>query len=70
MVYKKKKSAKWIKPLLAILAIIAGINWVLVGIWDFDIVSSLFGAWPMIAMIVYVLAGGAAAWIGFKTIAK
>ncbi|MBQ9081409.1 MAG: DUF378 domain-containing protein [Clostridia bacterium] len=47
-----------------ILSIIGGINWLLVGIADFNLVSWLFaGNLYFIARIIYVLVGIAALWL-------
>jgi uncharacterized membrane protein YuzA (DUF378 family) len=42
------------------LLIIGGINWGLVGLFNLDVVSALFGQAPMIQRIVYLLVGLAA----------
>jgi len=44
----------------AVLLVIGGLNWGLVGLFNFDLVASLFGAGSMLARIVYVLVGVAA----------
>ncbi|CDZ80258.1 hypothetical protein BN1013_00765 [Candidatus Rubidus massiliensis] len=44
----------------AILLVIGGINWFLVGAFDFDLVQFLFGRLPAIARTVYILVGLAA----------
>lgn len=43
-----------------ILIIIGGINWGLVGIFGFNLVAFLFGSWPIIERIIYILVGIAA----------
>jgi uncharacterized protein len=43
-----------------ILVIIGGLNWGLVGIFNFNLVSAIFGAMSVIAKIVYILVGIAA----------
>jgi uncharacterized membrane protein YuzA (DUF378 family) len=45
------------------LVIIGGINWLLVGLFDFDLVAALFGGQnqPM-ARVVYVIVGISALW--------
>jgi uncharacterized membrane protein YuzA (DUF378 family) len=40
-----------------ILIIVGGLNWLLVGAFDFDLVAGIFGAMSAIARIVYVLVG-------------
>jgi len=49
-------------PDLASLAllIIGGLNWGLVGLFDLDLVASLFGDGTMLARVVYLLVGVAA----------
>lgn len=64
------KTPAWLKPLLAVLAIVAGLNWILLALADIDIVAALVGGWPWLAMIAYVLAGGSAAWLGLKSFTK
>jgi uncharacterized protein len=39
------------------LVIIGGLNWLLVGAFEFDLVMYLLGSWPMVARAVYVLVG-------------
>lgn len=40
-----------------VLTIIGALNWGLVGLFDFNLVSTLFGAENVITRIVYVLVG-------------
>lgn len=40
-----------------ILTIIGGINWGLVGAFDFDLVAFLFGPMSVLSRIVYILIG-------------
>lgn len=44
----------------AVLLIIGGLNWGLVGIASIDLVDLLFGSIPVLAQIVYILVGLAA----------
>ena len=46
-----------------ILLIIGGLNWGLVGLWDYNLVEVLLGAWPTVVTIVYALVGLSALWI-------
>ncbi len=39
------------------LVIIGAINWGLVGLFQFNLVSSVLGSWPMVERVVYVLVG-------------
>lgn len=46
----------------AVLLVIGGLNWGLVGLLDFDLVAALFGAMSPASRLVYVLVGSAAAY--------
>jgi uncharacterized protein len=50
---------KTVLKILGILLIIGGLNWGLVGLFDFDLVAYLFGM-SLMARIVYTLVGIAA----------
>ena len=48
-----------------ILLVVGGLNWLLVGLGGFlggswNVVSMIFGSWPMVEWLVYVLVGAAA----------
>ena len=45
-----------------ILLIIGGLNWAMVGLFDVDVVASLFGAGSPASRLVYVIVGIAALW--------
>jgi uncharacterized membrane protein YuzA (DUF378 family) len=40
-----------------ILVIIGGLNWLLVGLFSFDLVAAIFGSMSAVARIVYVIVG-------------
>ncbi len=40
-----------------VLVLVGAINWGLVGLAQINLVDSVFGAWPMVVQIVYVLVG-------------
>ena len=40
-----------------ILVIVGGLNWLLVGLFGLDIVSTIFGSMSAISKVVYVLVG-------------
>lgn len=40
-----------------ILLLIGGLNWGLVGVFNFDLVQSLFGGMPWLARLIYILVG-------------
>lgn len=45
-----------------ILLIVGGLNWGLVGLFEFDLVAAIFGEGSVLSKIVYVLVGLAAVW--------
>ncbi len=46
-----------------VLLVVGGLNWGLVGLFNFDIIATLFGSIPIVAQILYVLVGLAAVWM-------
>lgn len=48
---------KFLDTIALILVIIGGINWGLVGLFEFNLVSSLFGTFSAITRIIYCLVG-------------
>lgn len=40
-----------------ILLVIGGLNWLLVGLFSFDLVAAIFGSMSVVARIVYVIVG-------------
>ena len=45
-----------------ILVIVGGLNWGLVGAFDFDLVAAIFGDGSALSRLVYVLVGLSALW--------
>ena len=48
---------KALNVITLILVIVGGLNWGLVGLFNFDLVAAIFGAGSTLARIVYVLVG-------------
>jgi uncharacterized membrane protein YuzA (DUF378 family) len=48
--------------LTLVLLIVGGLNWGLVGLFDFNLVSAIFGDMTLVSRIVYVLVGVSALW--------
>ena len=46
-----------------VLLVVGGLNWGLVGLFNFNLVSSIFGSMPAVEMIVYVLVGASAVYL-------
>ena len=63
----KKSVLYWIA---FVLLIVGGLNWGLVGLFNFDIVAVLFGSIPIVAQVVYVLVGLGAVWMLFYKLTK
>jgi uncharacterized membrane protein YuzA (DUF378 family) len=53
----------WLDITTLVLVIVGGLNWGLVGIFQYDLVAQLFGASPVLKNIVYDLVGLAAIWL-------
>jgi len=47
------------------LLVIGGLNWGLVGLFNINLVTMLFGSWPMLVTLVYVLVGLSAVYMLF-----
>jgi len=50
----KLNSLQWIA---LILLIVGGLNWGLVGLFDFDLVAAIFGMMSALSRVVYILVG-------------
>jgi len=48
---------KMLKTLALILIVIGGLNWGLVGFFNFDLVAAIFGEMTTVSRIVYALVG-------------
>ena len=53
---------KFINGLALTLVIIGAINWLLVGLFEFNLVDSLFGSLSILTRIIYTLVGIAGIW--------
>lgn len=54
------KAMTWVA---LILLVVGGLNWLLVGAFDFDLVATLFGEMSALSRIVYVLVGLSAVYV-------
>ena len=48
---------KWIDNISLTLVIIGALNWLLIGVFRFDLVAFLFGNMSLLSRIVYILVG-------------
>lgn len=53
---------RFINTATLVLLIVGGLNWGLVGLFDFNLVSALFGEMSPLSRIVYALVGASALW--------
>lgn len=51
-----------INTITLVLLIVGGLNWGLVGLFDFNLVTALFGDMTPLSRIVYLLVGASALW--------
>lgn len=49
-----------------VLVLVGGLNWGLVGLFNFDLVATLFGVATVVSRVVYVLVGLGALYMIFK----
>jgi hypothetical protein len=54
---------KTLKIISIILLIVGGLNWGLVGIFNFDLVAAIFGVMSVLSRIIYILVGLAAIYL-------
>jgi uncharacterized protein len=57
-----ERSMKPLNILTLILVIVGGLNWGLVGLFNFDLVAAILGAGSLLSRIVYILVGVSAVW--------
>jgi len=53
-----------------ILTVIGGLNWGLIGAFDFDLVATVFGTATITSRVIYVLVGLGALWLLIDGIMK
>lgn len=58
------KSLSFMDWLGLILVAVGGINWGLVGFFNFDLVAAIFGDMSVLSRIIYALVGLAAVYVG------
>lgn len=65
-------SAKTVDVICAILLVVGGLNWALVGIFNFNFVAWVFARAYIFARITYIVVGLAAVWqiLQFRAIQK
>lgn len=56
---------KVLNMLFGLLVIVGALNWGLVGLFNFNLVTTLLGSVPMLVRVVYILVGVAGLWTAF-----
>lgn len=58
---------KALNALAMILLIVGGLNWGLVGLFQFDLVATLFGNMSLLSKVVYALVGASAIYVAARS---
>ncbi len=53
---------KFLNYLVLTLVIIGSLNWLLVGLFEFNLVEAIFGGFSIVSRIIYILVGLAGIW--------
>lgn len=61
---------KILKSIALILVIVGGLNWGLVGLFNFDLVAMIFGEMSAVSRMVYVLVGLSAVYLAVASLMK
>lgn len=61
---------KGLTLLAIVLLVIGGLNWGLVGLFQFDLVATLFGAASLLSNVVYILVGLSAVYVAAVVLPK
>lgn len=56
---------RWLHVLTFVLLVVGGLNWGLVGLFNFNLVSLIFGSVPALEKLVYILVGLSALYLAF-----
>lgn len=54
---------KTVNTVALVLVVVGGLNWLLVGLFDYNLVEMLFGEGSVLTKTVYVLVGVSALWV-------
>lgn len=53
---------KFLNYLVLTLVVIGSLNWLLVGLFEFNLVEAIFGGFSIVSRIIYILVGLAGIW--------
>lgn len=60
------KNLSTLEYIAMILIIVGGLNWLLIGLFSFDLVAAIFGVMTVVSKIVYILVGLSAVYTLFN----
>ncbi|MFC0188772.1 DUF378 domain-containing protein [Fictibacillus aquaticus] len=60
----------WLKKLASLLVIIGALNWGLVGLFGFNLVTEIFGSASTLTKVVYTLVGVSGLWMAVDLFKK
>lgn len=61
---------KALNVLALVLLVVGGLNWGLVGVFDYNLVGELFGDDAAVTNVIYALVGLSALWVAFTELPK
>ena len=62
---------KWLDMIALILLVIGGLNWGILGLTgSTNVVWMIFGAWPVLVNLIYILVGLSAVYVGWMAMMK
>ncbi len=62
---------KMLDMIALILLVVGGLNWGIMGITgDTNVVWMIFGTWPMLVNLIYILVGLSAVYVGWMALTK
>jgi uncharacterized membrane protein YuzA (DUF378 family) len=61
---------KTIYPVALVLLVVGGLNWGLVGLFNFDLVSALFGNGSFLSRAIYILVGLSAVFVATAAVTR
>ena len=53
----------WLDWTAIVLVIIGALNWLLIGLFGFNLVTAIFGGAPIVVALIYILVGLAGLWM-------
>lgn len=61
---------KLLSTVTMVLLVVGGLNWGLVGLFNFDLVAAIFGNMSMLSRVVYAVVGLSAVYTAYTSLTK